>query len=71
MSSVHVIYKHQMHHKIVLFYRRHTTIMTQRKLDRKDYRRKKQNGKIIYPKHLQDERFSKWFKLEVSRAKQT
>ena len=59
-----------MHHKIVLFYKRYITNMTQRKLDREHYRRKKQNGRIVYPKNLQDEQFPKWFKSKVSHAKQ-
>ena len=64
-----VIYKHERHHKIVLFYRRHTANMTQRKLDCKEYSRKKQNGRIVYLENLQDEHFHNWFKSEVSRAK--
>jgi hypothetical protein len=43
--------------------------MTQRKLDREEYRRKKRNGRIVYPENLQEEPFHSWFKSEVSRAK--
>ena len=43
--------------------------MTQRKLDRKEYRRKNRNDGIVYPKNLQDEPFHNWFKSEISRAK--
>jgi hypothetical protein len=43
--------------------------MTQRKLDREEYQRKKRNGMIVYPENLQEKPFHNWFKSEVSRAK--
>ena len=43
--------------------------MTQHKLDREEYRRKKQIGRIVYSKNLQDEYFNNWFKSEISCAK--
>ena len=43
--------------------------MRQRKMDREEFRRKKRNGRIVYPENLQDEHFHKWFLSEVSRAK--
>ena len=64
-----VLQKHENHQDIVFFYRRHIASMTQRKLDREEYRRRKQNGKIVYPKNLQDERFHNWLMSEVLRAK--
>jgi hypothetical protein len=44
--------------------------MTQRKMNREEYQRKKRNGMIVYPENLQDEHFHNWFKSEVSRAKE-
>ena len=64
-----VLKKCERHHNIVLFYMRHTASMTQRKLDRKEYRMKKQNGRIVYPRSLQDEHFHNWCKSKISRAK--
>lgn len=44
--------------------------MAQRELERAEYRRRKRNGRIVYPEDLRDEVFSKWFKSEISRAKE-
>ena len=43
--------------------------MTQRKMDHREYRRKKRNGMIVYSKNLRDEHFHNWSLSEISRAK--
>ena len=45
MFSVHVFSNHERHEKNVLYYKRHTAIITQRKLDLEDFLSEK-HGKV-------------------------
>ena len=59
-----------MHLINVLLYMRHTASMAQRKLERVEYWRRIENDRIVYHEDVRDERFSKWFKSEISRARE-